>query len=268
MRAFLLVACFLPSVAVASSTRNGRSMTRPTSYVVTLIRESRPGQVHDPNLQFYPPYPLYPGRSRLAATVWWKQGRWREVDRWLTAPPAHTGSFASLTTVPLPNVSASDGHRIWIQDPHQRTVTVSSPDPAGTWPATEASLKQFTGWRTLSAILRPPEHYTGVHCVTPIRHADSRIAGRPVYVLELGQDRCRYPRGGHYANQSRLLDGRLIVWIDQQSLFTLRADQYAFNSPNRLMLRWYVTSIRYNMRLPASLFHLTVPPGYRLVRSR
>jgi hypothetical protein len=65
-----------------------------------------------------------------------------------------------------------------------------------------------------------------------------------------------------------LLDGRLVVWIDQQSLFTLRADQYAFNAPHRLMLRWYVTSIRYNVPLLPSLFHLTIPPGYRLVRGR
>jgi hypothetical protein len=261
MRGFLLVASFLPSFMVSVLPHDAGTMLRPGSYALTLIRESSPGHVHDPNLRLYPPYPLFPGRSALAVSVSWKRGLWRESDRWLTAPPPHTSSLARLTTAPLPNKSASDGHRIWIENPQERTVTVYPPDPAGTWPATEGSLKQFTAWDTLPAML-----HSGVHCVTPIRHADSHIAGRPVYVLEFGQDRCLHLRGGRHAHQSRLLDGRLVVWIDQQTHFTLRADQYAFDHPNRLLLRWYVTSIRYDMPLHPSLFRLKVPADSTLTR--
>jgi hypothetical protein len=260
MRPLLLLVCLLPSIARAASTRHPETMLRPNSYVVMLIRASQPGQVNDPSLRLYPPYPLFAGRSRLAVTVWWQQGQWRERDRWLQAPPAHTSSLARLTTAPVPSISASDGHRIWVEDPHARTVTVYPPDPAGTWPATDGSLKQFTAWSTLSGLL-----HSGVHCVTPTRHADGRIAGRPAYVLEFVQDQCRRLEGGHYANQSRLLDGRLVVWIDRQTHFTLRAAQYALGEPHRLMLHWRITSIRYNVPLNASLFRLTVPAGYSLV---
>lgn len=58
MRTLLLVAYVLPSFALATSTDHGGRMLRPTSYVMTLIRESKLGQVHDPNLR---PYPLFPG---------------------------------------------------------------------------------------------------------------------------------------------------------------------------------------------------------------
>ena len=70
------------------------------------------------------------------------------------------------------------------------------------------------------------------------------------------------------ANQSRLLDGSLVVWIDEQTHFTLRADQYAFDHPNQLLLRWRVASIDYNAPFNPSLFRLTVPSGYKLVHGR
>jgi len=38
--------------------------------------------------------------------------------------------------------------------------------------------------------------------------------------------------------------------------------------PNQLLLRWRVASIDYNVPLNPSLFRLTVPSGYKLVRGR
>lgn len=252
------------SPGASSGPRESTRMIRPASYAVTLVRESKPGTIRDPNLRLYPPYPLFSGLSRLGITVQWIGGQWNEADRWLLAPPPHRSSLARLTTVPLPSTSASDGHRIWVEDPRARTVTVYPSDPAGTWPGTEGSLKQFTTSPTLSSLL----DNSAYHCTTPIRHADGQVAGRPVYVLEFGQDRCHHLTGGHYANQSRLLDGRLVAWIDRETHFTLRADQYAFDHPEHLILSWRVTSIRYNLRLPSQLFHLSVPPGYTLVHAK
>ncbi|HZU12644.1 MAG TPA: hypothetical protein VFB58_07370 [Chloroflexota bacterium] len=246
-----------------SRVHESTNVMRPTSYRVTLVRESKPGAIRDPNLHMYPPYPLFPGLSLLQVTVQWQGGKWQESDRWLVAPPHHTSSLARLTTVPLPSTSASDGHRIWIRDPIARTITVYPSDAAGTWPGTEGDLKQFTVWPSVSALLQ-----SNFHCTKPIRHADRRIAGRSVYVLEFGQDQCRHLSGGRYANQSRLLDGRIVVWVDRATHFTLRANQYAFDHPEHLILSWHVTSIRYNLRLSPRLFQLVVPTGYKLVHGK
>ena len=233
-------------------------MIHPASYRLTLIRESSPGKIHAPGLRIYPPYPLFSGLTRLEVTVRWKDGQWRESDHWLAAPPPHTSTLAPLNTAPLPNATASDGHRMWLEDPSARTVTVYPPDPAGTWPATEGTLKQFTVGPTLPDLLQ-----NNFHCLSPIRHTDSHIAGRPVYVLEFGQDECQLPPS--QPSQSRLLDGRVKFWIDKETHFALREDQYEFGRPNQLILRWYVTAIRYNVKFDPALFRLTIPSGYRLV---
>jgi outer membrane lipoprotein-sorting protein len=64
------------------------------------------------------------------------------------------------------------------------------------------------------------------------------------------------------------MDGRRVVWIDKQTFFALRVDQYAFDQPHHLILRTSVTAIRYNQPLNPALFRPTVPPGYRLVHGR
>jgi outer membrane lipoprotein-sorting protein len=260
MRIVPLSLLLLPMSLLVGGTHDDAHRFRPTSYVVTLVQDSRPGRIHDPDLHIWPDLPIFPGLSRVKMSVWFDNWKWHEADRWLVAPPAGYSSLARFTTAPLPSTSASDGHRIWTSDPAQHTVTVYPPDPAGTWPASEGYLKRFTQQDSLEGVLQ-----SGFHCTTGVPRGTGRIAGRAVHIVEFAQDRCRHLSGGRYAHQSRLLDGRLIVWLDTETFFTLRADQYAFGKPNQLLVRTYVTSMKYNVPVNQALFRLRVPPGYKLI---
>jgi outer membrane lipoprotein-sorting protein len=195
----------------------------------------------------------------LQARVSWQRGKWTETQTWLIAPPARYTSLARIDTAPLPNTTASDGYTMWMDNPSRRTVTVYRRDPAGTWPSTESTLKRFTAYRSLSAILHD-------HCIPAHLDGTATVARRPAYVVTLGISRCPSPPdAGHYGPPPRWQPGKVVAWIDRQTMFALRTDVYFKARPNRVMLRDYVTSIRYNVPLSPRLFRLTVPRGYRLI---
>jgi hypothetical protein len=77
-------------------------------------------------------------------------------------------------------------------------------------------------------------------------------------------DRSRRPG---WRQQSKLLEGRVVFWLDTDTYFTLRQDQYAYGNPEHLVLSTSVTRIIYDPPLESSLFEVIVPPGYRLLET-
>jgi outer membrane lipoprotein-sorting protein len=231
---------------------------RPSTYRVSLHRDSAPGEIDDPTLVIWPPLPIYPELTRCGMTIWQKGEQWREEDAWLIPPPATHSSLARFTTAPLPSTSVSDGHRIWTVDPTQQTVTRYPYSPAGTWPASTSFLKHFSRHFTLAAILE-----SNFHCTTGSLLGRATIADRPAVVVEFGEDRCR--RGGRGAWASKLLRGRTVFWIDAETFITLQEDLYAYGRSDHLIRSTRVTRTDYDMPVDQSLFEVTVPPGYNVV---
>lgn len=234
----------------------------PASYDLTLTRTSAPGRLHDPNLSVWPHLPLYPGLTSLRVRVRWDGhqyrdagGRFREEDAWVLRPPAGYSSLARLTTAPLPSTFIFDGHRAGTYDPAARTVAIYQEGVS--WPATEGYLRQFTVYDSLAALRRDM-----ASCRSVSFRGTAYVAGRPTDVIAFGQSHCRPPADAH--GQDRLFDGPMTVWIDPSTFFTLREDQYASGHRHQLVLRTMVQSIRYNVRLPSSLFRVVVPPGYKV----
>jgi hypothetical protein len=110
--------------------------------------------------------------------------------------------------------SISDGHSIWTIDPTARVVTRTGQQPASTWPASTLLTHRFTKRTTLEAILQ-----TNFHCTPGTLLEHDQIAGRPVFVIEFGEDCCHHSI--RRRQQSKLLDGRMVFWIDSDTHFTL-----------------------------------------------
>lgn len=229
--------------------------------MLTLVEESMPGVIAK-SVRIKSGRPFYAGFTRSTVTTWSSARKWRSFGYWLTSPPPHYRSFSQPWAAPFPGAVVSDGHNMWDYDPAKKVVTVYPPFPNGTVPPTDALTRQFVGWGSLHGILTR-SHY---HCSTPVLRGTARVAGQATYKIDFGQDRCLYS-GVPAAIAPAYLRGRVVVWIDQRTLFALRVDRYAYGKGSHLLMRSYVAYIRYNVNISPVLFRLTVPQGYRVVHA-
>jgi hypothetical protein len=245
--------------SVSLPTHAQRRSLVPDSYFTHLVEESEPGNVNDLNLRPCRSHPIYPGPVHFGMTVWYEQGRWRSEFDWHRPPPE---GFAALVTYGAPYVnftSGSDGHRIWTTDRERRTVFLSSYCLAGTRPPSEGFLRRFAQVSELNGVLGD-----NFHCTSGTLRGVDEIAGRRAWVVEFGEDRC--PRRAKRPPPC-VHDGRMMFWVDAETFFTLREDQYACGASDHLILSTRVTSIEYNWPLEPELFEFFVPPGYTLVEN-
>jgi hypothetical protein len=230
------------------------------------VIEAQPGRVTYPNADsdVRPTYPIYSGLSRAAGTDWYGPNVGRESDRWLVAPPPRRISLASPLYGPrssLPFTWAHIGRHVWILDAAHKSVRVGhASEDVGPPPMALDTFTRFYLARSLGAVLNLVKS-NAAQCRTGRYLGRSMIAGRPAWVIAVSRQSCyvQFPPGP-------IDGGRFVVWIDTQTSFVLRWDQYDYGDRHQLLSRTYVTSVRYNVPLSPSLFRLTVPPGYQRCR--
>lgn len=141
----------------------------------------------------------------------------------------------------------SDGTDLWTHNPAGNTVTVSRSHPgrdAFHGPYSE-------GARSLADFLR-----RAAACYSPGVRASEPVAGRAVYVINLGETRCP-------SNSAPELNGRRVLWIDRETFFLLKAVQYS-PADGAVVGSLEVSDLRLGVSLDPALFTFTVPPGAAL----
>lgn len=190
--------------------------------------------------QLQPPFSL--GRPKLDALS--KDGLRQTLHAYYKAPDKariETTSNLSDSTVELDlggsvlNWQPEAGAVTKLQDPFGHANLAV--DNQGGWPANGTSLADLMKPLTNGA--------------TVTMSGSDIVAGRPVYVVDVGAAPC--PTGVPAA------DGPRRYWLDKQTLFILKADQYTSDDHSKLARSIEVTSITYNQPLDASLFE--PPPG-------
>jgi DNA-binding CsgD family transcriptional regulator/outer membrane lipoprotein-sorting protein len=120
-------------------------------------------------------------------------------------------------------------------------------DPFG---HTNLAVDNHGGWpangTTLAGLMKPL-----TNGATVTMAGSDVVAGRPVYVVDVGAAPC--PTGVPW------VDGPRRYWLDKQTLFILKSEQYMSDDHEKLAASSEVTSISYNAKLDASLFE--PPPG-------
>ncbi|HEX5164675.1 MAG TPA: hypothetical protein VFV93_04700, partial [Thermomicrobiales bacterium] len=107
------------------------------------------------------------------------------------------------------------------------------------------------GWSDLSDALQ-----SASECATPERQPDATVAGRAVYVIDLGESTC--PSASMPAT-----NGRRVVSIDKDTFFVLKVVQYDGRPDHagQVYSTTEVTSVDYNVALEADLFTYSPPAG-------
>lgn len=135
--------------------------------------------------------------------------------------------------------SLSNGQNEWSWTPGSTDVTQQQQIPASAAAFVDEYPAKGTSLRSLVAKLAPARtaHFGG----------EGTVAGRPVYIIDLDPRPC--PSG------TPDTDGPRRLWLDKETLFPLKSDQYSVTG-GRLTVSVVVTSIRYNLSLPNSVFQL------------
>lgn len=91
-------------------------------------------------------------------------------------------------------------------------------------------------------------------CFDPKVVGEEQIAGRAAYVIDLGNNKCPS------ASMGGLDAGPHKVWLDKETLFVLKEQVYTPNG-TYLLSQSEITLFRFNLDIPADVFHFTPPPG-------
>lgn len=193
------------------------------------------------------------GEVRSELHLWWQApNRWRMEFR-QTEPAS-----AAMSE---PNVNVSDGQTVWESYGGQKMVTINNWEPGmdiirgflavGT-------VKMLSGAESadqldLASLLKDARQ-----CYDPKLLGEDTVAGRPAYVIDLGPSRC--PSASAVG-----MNGRQVIWVDKETFFGLKSEQYSQKPEEGLIAAQEVTSVRYNSQIDASLFTF-VPPAGAIVR--
>ncbi len=182
-----------------------------------------------------------PGNTiRTTARIWFQSpNRWR-VDNQTTV----TGSNGQV----LPDRGASslgitDATTIWFLDRKQNKLTIA-PLPANA-----------SGSSGIAAFGAQPDSIEGLFaqassCYDPRLRGSDTVAGRAVYVVDLGVMKCATGWG----------NGPSIIWVDKATFIVLKHVQYAASGSEPIETT-EVSAVRYNQPLDSGLFTLTAPAG-------
>lgn len=91
-------------------------------------------------------------------------------------------------------------------------------------------------------------------CGTAERQGDATVAGRPAYVVAVTFGACAGAKPGALGPGSRT-----VTAVDRETFLLLRNE--TADPAGRLVSRYEVTSIEYNVSIPDSVFTYTPPPG-------
>jgi len=103
------------------------------------------------------------------------------------------------------------------------------------------------GARSVTAVLRSYKA-----CYAPRVRGTGEVAGRAVFIVDLGPTRCQ-------SNSSHAADGRLVLSIDRRTFLVLKSVLYDVYNPSPPYIINTVTRINYDVPLPNSTFAFKVP---------
>lgn len=176
--------------------------------------------------------PLPPGGSTGTITVYFRgPDTFRDEQVSTIAGNGDSGTQTD-TSVSLWNADSN-----WSWTPGSAIVRKVTTSGAAAKEANAAYPQQGTSMRSLVAELAPGQaaHLSG----------EGVVAGRPAYIIDIGPRPC--------ATNTPDLDGNRRVWLDKQTLFLLKSEQYS-RTGGRLTASTEVTAIEYNGNLDDSLF--------------
>jgi outer membrane lipoprotein-sorting protein len=176
-----------------------------------------------------------------------------ETKRWYEAPNRWRVEFqqtilaADGSEISHSNsVEVSDGIGIWSYDPVQNTVVVNPYDPAVIGKDGVSLFGQNTG--VLNDLLQQ-----AATCFDPKVTGSASVAGRETYVIDLGPTKCP-------SASAPEMNGRLVLWVDQETFFVLKQEQYSTDGTQVIMTS-EVSQVQYNAALDPSLFTFVPPAG-------
>ncbi|MGE5141516.1 MAG: LolA family protein [Rudaea sp.] len=141
------------------------------------------------------------------------------------------------------SVSVTDGTTVWYFDRQANSVTIN-PVPGGP-----------TGATNVTDFGQQPDSINALFgqassCFDPRLSGADTIAGRPVYILDLGVMKCA----------GNVTEGSSTIWVDKETFFVLKHVQDGADGSTALATT-QITAIEYNPTVDAGLFSLTPPPG-------
>lgn len=154
----------------------------------------------------------------------------------------------------------SDGTNVWMDSDWSYTNPTGYPPappprvsvhPAGPIDRLPGLLSQFgQSTSSLSVLLA-----RAGACNTQRLRGSDTIAGRPVFVVDLGPSKC--------SDEPQLLRGKAQLWVDKETFVVLKDVQYN-GIDGSVLSAMEATSIHYNVPLDPSLFTFTPPPGVQV----
>ncbi|MFZ3070565.1 MAG: outer membrane lipoprotein-sorting protein [Anaerolineaceae bacterium] len=185
----------------------------------------------------------------ISETKWWYAApkEWR-VEYQQTILAADGSEISSDTSL-----AVSDGVDIWHYDPEQNTVIVNKYSENIGGKGAVALFGQNA--QSLSDLLQQ-----AATCYDPKISGRESVAGREAYVIDLGPSKCP-------SASSPEMNGRLVLWVDKETYFVLKQEQYN-QEGSQVLLTSEVTQVQYNAPLDPGLFSFTPPAGAHLIDNR
>ncbi|HEY3363495.1 MAG TPA: hypothetical protein VGK74_00310 [Symbiobacteriaceae bacterium] len=166
-----------------------------------------------------------------------------EIKRWYQAPD----QFRIEVRAPAPGgrmtTLVSDGQTVWSYDQADNRLTIT-----GSWFRQGQAGLTYVGAHvsSLPALLEQVGE-----CYNPVITGTGTVAGRAVYVIDMGLPVC--------PTKSVSPPGRSVLWVDKQTYFVLK-DEY-YDAAGKLAGRREVTALAYDAALDPGLFTFQPPAG-------
>ncbi|MBI2954940.1 MAG: zf-HC2 domain-containing protein [Chloroflexi bacterium] len=180
---------------------------------------------------------------RSETHTWWQTpNRWRRELK-QTAPPEEA--------MAEPDVSVSDGQSVWDTQAGGKGVTINAWEPQMDILHSLPAFEAFKVGSTADAMndLESLFHDLRV-CYDPELLPEESVAGRAAYVVDLGPTKCP-------SASAASMNGRRIIWVDKETFFQLKSEQYGVDPSQGIIVTSEVTSIRFNGDMDPQLFTFT-----------
>lgn len=178
----------------------------------------------------------------------WYEGpkRWRSEWQQRVLQPDGTELSRSDTLV------VSDGQDLWHYDRQRNLVTINGLSGQDA----RVGISPFgQGVEDLSALLDQAST-----CYDAQVRRSATVAGREAYVIDLGPSLCP-------STSAPEMNGRRVIWVDKETYFVLRQEQYSVEGDTLLKLG-EVIEVQYNVPVDPSLLEWAPPDGARVLDGR
>ncbi len=174
-----------------------------------------------------------------------------ETQRWYEAPNRWRSEFTQKIVAPdgkevsrYTSVQVSDGTDVWDYTSDPNIVNVNPFDPGMNVQNQISPFgQQVTDLGTLFE--------QASTCFDPKVTGRAMVAGRATYVVDLGPTKCPSASVG-------AMNGREIIWVDQETFFVLKREIHATDS-DKVLMTDEVTNVQYNVAIDPARLAFTPP---------